>query len=307
MKLIKIFAVFLSLYNLVLADYSKKIFEEKDPKGAIQELKELIKSKSWGDSNTQRSSIYRHLGYAYIIEGKLKLAQKAFDKSYGAYGVYNYHNEIKDLLRSYPKKVDLIKEGEKITDHVISVMKQWKDMGIPYLYIPDLQKAGKTPQDYKAYKNIRKEYQVKKLLEWDIKPTKLIVGMSYLDYTFFPCFRNEKEFKANLQLLKANNCKTMRNQLFSKADEYDNEGNCYLFNAELFQRFDRHTGLASGVSGGSTFNLRYYGNTIYVEFDKSWRENASHAGIIKGLGNFEYESSETTENVAKGKVIKFIQ
>jgi len=324
----KIIQIFISLTMILTDSYAQITWSELGISSSdINEMEKLKVTpqeyKDWTVLINTRNSDHRRKEIIGLKEAGVTYQEykdwKAllYSSSYGgpeliiglkeAGVTYQEYKDWKALVEYRSFEWDMIRlkrDGVTYQDY-----KSWKAAGIKSCRdILKLKEIGFTHQKYLPYKGIKNVYKVKKLLQWNIKPTKLIIGMSYLDDTFFPCFRNEKEFKANLQFLQENNCKTIRNRAFSEADEYDNEGNCYLFNAELFQRLDRHTGLASGVSGGSFLNYTYYGSTIFVEFDQSWRENASHAGIIKGLGNFEYEtSSGTTKNVAKGKVIRFIR
>ena len=171
--------------------------------------------------------------------------------------------------------------------------KQWLNIGVSeYSFIRKLKKIGiNTPEEYIPYSKIHGYSAIKMAKSLNVKPTQLIIRLlNTVDFN-----SNDKDILIKeLNILIHNGCWTIEDVYFDSADEYDNEGLCYVFRGELFQRLDRYTGLASGATD----------KTIFVKFDKSWREGAKISGIIKGLGNFSYETSNgSIKNVPKGQII----
>jgi len=110
-------------------------------------------------------------------------------------------------------------------------------------------------------------------------------------------FKNKKIFLESYKLLKKNGCKKIE-PYFNDADEYDNKGKCYRFAAEMIQRIDRSHGLA--------MNRGRYVHMFYSLFYQSWRDGEIKRGVIKGLGNYKYQTTNgSMNNVVKGKVIIF--
>jgi len=91
-------------------------------------------------------------------------------------------------------------------------------------------------------------------------------------------------------------CKEIKMWYFNYSDLYNNKGNCYFYEARLFQRLDRTTGLAQGMEGSK--------RVFFVKFNFSWNEGERHEGIIKGLGKYSYETTDgRVKNVNKGVIL----
>jgi hypothetical protein len=184
-----------------------------------------------------------------------------------------------------------IKDWKKIGIKTPLDAKEWTDEGIHNTFwIKGLKKVNIKASEYKNYSKIKELKQIQLLKELNMKPNNLIAKMlNYFD------FNNKDSFKKAYNNLKDNGCKKIENNYFSYADIYDNEGLCYIFNAKLFQRLDRRTGLAQSKQSRKLF---------FVTFNKSWSEGNSKYGIIKGQGNFTYDTSGgTKKNVSKGLIL----
>jgi len=150
------------------------------------------------------------------------------------------------------------------------------------------QNGVRTPEEAKkwmAFSGIRIQ-DLKKFKEANIKPTKVVKFI--FDYYGFI----GKEKINHIQ----KECKKINTWYFNASDIYNNKGNCYVYDAELFQRFDRTTGLAQGNNGSR--------RVFFVKFNNSWNEGRHRKGIIKGLGKFSYETTDgRVKNVSKGVIL----
>ena len=82
---------------------------------------------------------------------------------------------------------------------------------------------------------------------------------------------------------------------FDESDPYLNEGACYMFAANLLQRFDKKSGLFNGDKGIYLLNDLPNGR---------YREGESYLGVVKGNGMFQYKTvSGNNKTVSKGNVI----
>ena len=139
----------------------------------------------------------------------------------------------------------------------------------------------------------------------NIKPNRLNVSIGKMVKS-----PSKEDFLNDVKILKRNGCKKLENIYFSKADVYDNDGLCYVFNAKLSQRLSRRTGIAVSANSVKYDILEgmrsvYDGNIFFVNFSSSWGEKKAKSGYIKGLGNYKYNSWGGLKNVPKGKVLKF--
>jgi len=292
----------------------------KDIKGAIEYGEESTK-------NGKYDSEAFALGDAYILANKFKKAEDMYLHSlYDISHNRNLDNHYKYLYELYPKKTKQLDKGWKILQALIIEMDAWRYAFIsyPYRYYEWQENGIKTPTEAKKWTELRvttvdtlkrihnagiktseeyrdyfsqgiKSVQIIKLLKsLNMKPNKLIGSM------LPKSFHSKNTFLNDYNILKQNSCKEIESN-FNDADEYDNEGKCYLFGAKMYQRLDRTHGLAitSNIFTG-------YGNIFYVIFNKSWRDGEIKAGIIKGLGNYKYQTSDgSMKNVSKGEVIMF--
>lgn len=184
--------------------------------------------------------------------------------------------------------------------------------------IIELKNIGVTPNEYGKYvKHFQATPdQIIYLAKLNMKPTKLTISVLnnskiwtekkvapiWGEYLAHIDLSNVKRFKHIVNLLKINNCKVLESEYFNDADEYDNEGKCYRFTANLMQRISRYTGLA--VSNLSEYYNNTNSNIYFVTFKDSWREGTNNWGIIKGEGSFRYTTmGGASKVVAKGKVI----
>jgi len=182
-------------------------------------------------------------------------------------------------------------------------IKQWINIGLKnydYDYVKELKAMNiKQAKNARKYAKLKIE-QVKFLTKNNITPTKLIVSLGKFDnkisYALNKLYFTTKEnLLSKVRLLKNNGCKKLENELFSLADEYDNNGKCYGFSGHLLQRLSRNTGL---VNNGE--------NVTFIKFSKSWKSNdeSAYFGVIKGLGNYKYQTAYgSMKNIPQGKVI----
>jgi hypothetical protein len=127
--------------------------------------------------------------------------------------------------------------------------------------------------------------------------------------------RNIKSFKETLKELKDNGCKELSGN-FAEADEYDNEGKCYWFDAKLIQRVDKTEGMAL-YKTDKPFGVKFGKSGIeslpfaekFFDIPKknfSWRKNTQKQGYIKGVGASTYQNAlGFTHQMPKGVLIKF--
>lgn len=178
--------------------------------------------------------------------------------------------------------------------------KKWVEAGFNHRDVVKLIKVGcKTAQQCSVYKKINSLEHKKILIELNIKPTKFIESLSSLDNYFGRSsqklfFSSKEDFSNRLKKLKKNGCKKIENDRFAKADPYENDGLCYLFKGRLSQRLDRHTGLAVGSKN----------KPMFMEFNFSWNEGNVAYGVVKGMGEYKYETvAGVNKIIPKGKVL----
>lgn len=314
----KVIFILILLSNLIYANSYNNLLK-KDIEGAIKVAKKNISTIEGED----RLMEYANLGHAYILQGKYKLAKASYFASLGI-EKNAYISDYKELRKLYPNKNVQLDNGWKIIEELFLKIDKWLKVGCNYSDIQYMRKRGiynpkeaklwmdmiisktkfealikmgiKTTAQYKPYSKMPINH-IKILKSLKKKPNKLIISMSESGYGF----QSAKYFLSTYNFLKNNGCKKIE-PTFNNIDEYENEGKCYLFSADMFQRIDRNNGLAINSNW-----LNEKGSIFYVIFNKSWRDGEHKIGYIKGLGNYKYRTSGgSMKNVAKGKVLKFL-
>ncbi len=170
--------------------------------------------------------------------------------------------------------------------------KKWLKLGVTQSWgAKKLKKIGiKSPEEYKAFRGMSNS-AIKFLKDNGVN------SPDSLDKTMLseiPIPESLEKYDAMKLKIVRSNCYKVESVHFGSSDVYDNEGKCYLFKAKLYQRLERIIGLAVGASN----------KTILVMFDKPWSEGEIRLGVIKGYGNYTYQTTYgSTKNIAKGKVI----
>jgi tetratricopeptide (TPR) repeat protein len=272
--------------------------------------------------NYKKAKLY-YLGYATLHNNTLQEIQNK--------RLISEHIEpfYKELSIHFPKKKKNLEKGLKIYNSILPLLKDWQEkapnvninkiygailMGISQkkapkivdnINLPDVNDAMinyemcgiKSLSDYKMLIKIGRRDHYKIIKASHIKLNALIMSMSKTGMGF----RSKKQFLSAYKALKNNRCKVLKED-FNNADEYNNKGKCYTFDAKMYQRLNRNHGLAVNISWGN-----YKPNLFYVVFDKSWKDGQVKSGIIKGLGNYQYETAYgSMNNVAKGSVINSV-
>jgi len=193
---------------------------------------------------------------------------------------------------------------------------EWKNIGEGYYQVGRYMNEFKfkSAKEFIPYKDLGQKtnyslswnFNLYQILATNIKPDDLFVSIiNNADYY------STKNIRDAYNILKKNGCKKLEANHypnhrkdfsspigFAEADEYDNEGKCYVFHAKMLQRLDRTNGLASNK----------YGEIFYAIFNKSWSDGIPKSGYIKGLGNYRYQTtSGSMKNVPQGKVLMFNQ